>query len=259
MPGPFPGMDPYLESPSHWGGLHDLLIASTVAQLQPKLMARGYYANPGERVWLTEPRRPIYPDVAVIVKPRSQSVMTTTTAVVDEPVRVRQASVQIREPFIEIFDAEGDRLVTGIEFISPWNKSHRRGRGLYKKKQRESQEAGIHLVEIDLLRGGPRIAMLPRSVLESQPRHDYLINIVRADSIDHEFYLRRVRDRLPRIGLPLNPGDADQVLDLQSVFDQSYDTGPYRLRIDYHNSPEQPLPDDDAAWAEQVLKEKGLR
>ncbi len=42
MPSPFPGMDPWLESPDIWPGFHDKLINETVRIMQPQLRARGY-------------------------------------------------------------------------------------------------------------------------------------------------------------------------------------------------------------------------
>jgi len=259
MPSPFPGMDPYLEARTEWPGLHDLLIASTVGVLQPQLMARGYYANPGERVWITEPGRPIYPDVAVIREPPNPPPATASTTVADPPVRVVRPQVQIREPYIDIHHTESGRLVAGIEFLSPWNKATREGRRLYRRKQRACERDGIHLVEIDLLRSGRHVAAVPQEIVEPYRPYQYLIHIHRADTDAYEFYPLRIRDRLPRIPIPLHAGDADAVLDLQSAFDQAYDTGPYRVRIDYSKPPTPPLADEDSTWAEQLLKDKGLR
>ena len=37
MPSPFPGMDPYLESPSFWGELHSSLITALYLDLNARL------------------------------------------------------------------------------------------------------------------------------------------------------------------------------------------------------------------------------
>ncbi|HKI18636.1 MAG TPA: DUF4058 family protein [Isosphaeraceae bacterium] len=37
MPSPFPGMDPYLENPDHWPGIHHNLISGIQGQLSAQL------------------------------------------------------------------------------------------------------------------------------------------------------------------------------------------------------------------------------
>ena len=66
--------------------------------------------------------------------------------------------------------------------------------------------------------------------------------------------------RLPRIGIPLLPGDSDVPLDLQAVFDRAYEDGPYSRKIGYGKDrivlrlkPEQ------AAWAADLLKKRRRR
>ena len=51
MSSPFPGMDPFLEHPSHFPGLHDRLINAISDALQTKL-PEPYYAEIGERLWV---------------------------------------------------------------------------------------------------------------------------------------------------------------------------------------------------------------
>lgn len=257
MPSPFPGMDPYLESVEKWGGLHHLLITSTVAQLQPALNQRGYYADPGERVWLSESERTILPDVVLARGNRSVSrVAPGGTLVADEPVRVRRE--EFREPFIDIRDSATHRVIAGIEFISPSNKLSRDGRKLYRRKQRDTQKHGIHLVEIDLTRRGSPIVDLPIEILRAE-KCDYLANLVRHRRLDFEYYPIHLRDRLPKIRLPLRAGDEDAVLDLQQAFDDAYDTGPYAVRVDYSIVCDPPFGELDAEWANELLKIKGLR
>lgn len=262
MPSPFPGMDPWLETPHIWPGFHWKLIVETVAVLQPQLRARGYYVDSAERVWLTEPRRPIYPDNVVFEvshrrSPQSEAGVAVLDA--DEPIRVKHADVEVHQGYIEIFEAGGHRLVTGIEFLSPSNKSDKQGRELYDRKQHELREAGVHLVEVDLLRGGPHVLDVPPKVVDEMRPWDYLVNLVRRGADEYEVYPLLLRQRLPRIRIPLKCGDADAVLDLQNVFDQSYDIGPYPDRLNYESEPTPPLSDEDAAWADELLKTKGFR
>lgn len=260
MSSPFPGMDPWLEEPTVWPGFHDILIVSTVEVMQPQLRERGYYANPGERVWLVEPRRPIYPDVAMFRRESSrQQAEEVAVLVPDEPVRVRQAQVEVHEGFVEIFDAAGSRLVTGIEYVSPANKSDRDGRSLYERKQQEMRETDVNLVEIDFVRRGPHVLDVPSAVAEQLRPWDYLVNTVRRGSEMYEIYPIKLRDRLPRIRIPLKSGEEDAVLDLQEVFDRSRAIGPYPERIDYNADPVPALAADDAAWADEILKQKELR
>ena len=65
--------------------------------------------------------------------------------------------------------------------------------------------------------------------------------------------------RLPVIPIPLKPGDPDARLDLQAVLDAAYDRAGYDLEIDYRSEPNPPLGGELAAWADQLLRSKGLR
>jgi len=50
------------------------------------------------------------------------------------------------------------------------------------------------------------------------------------------------------------PGDSPVALDLQAVFDRTYDAGPYCREIDYRqDAPEPPLGLAWQDWARQVL------
>ena len=61
------------------------------------------------------------------------------------------------EGYIEIRERGGGRVITVIEFLSLSNKQPGEGQESYRRKQAELREARISLVEIDLLRGGPRL------------------------------------------------------------------------------------------------------
>lgn len=267
MPSPFPGMDPYLEEPSVWPGFHHRLITHTAHILQKPLNERGYFADIGERVWLVDPQRHIYPDVTVSGLSWAGSAPETTpdsaaeglVAVADEPVMVLRDLVEVTEPFVEVFDTTTRNVVTGIEFVSPTNKLTKDGRGLYRQKQRELLRSGINLVEVDFIRRGRRVADVPESILKGQARHDYLVSLSRHPAVHYELYPIRLRDRLPRIKIPLKHGERDEILDLQQVMTLAYEDGPYSVRVDYSLPCDPPLKSDDARWANELLIEKGLR
>jgi hypothetical protein len=172
---------------------------------------------------------------------------------------VKHEPVEVRETYAEIFDARGHRLVTGIEFVSPTNKSDRQGRELYQRKQQELAGAGVNLVEVDLIRSGPHVLDVPEDVVETRRPWDYLVNLVRRGSREYQFYPIGLRNALPRIRIPLKEGDEDAVLDLQEVFNQAYGYGPYPERIDYSTAPSPPLSPEDDGWADQRLRGAGLR
>jgi hypothetical protein len=48
-------------------------------------------------------------------------------------------------------------------------------------------------------------------------------------------------------------------LDLQEVFNRCYDEGACARRPDYRREPPTPLENDDAEWADALLRERGLR
>lgn len=255
-------MDPWLEDPALWPNLHHLLITATNSHLKRQLHPRGYLVTIGERVWVTEPHRVVYPDVAVVERPQRAHAAAAIATILeaDEPVRVKVAGAEIREPYLEILDAHDERLVTAIEFLSPANKSPGRGRELYIKKQQETLGSQANLVEVDLLRSGPHTVAVPAAFISAEWNADYLVCIARSSRGDeYELYPIGVQSRLPRVGIPLKPGDADGVLDLQAVLDQAYDEGPFADRVDYATEPFGKISAGNRAWCDELLRSKGLR
>ncbi len=270
MPSPFPGMDPYLESPAFWQDLHLSLMFCAREALQPLLPPR-YYALMGERIILEEPQRSYYPDVRVARKPSespadgAQAAQGSSGAVAvaieaDAAVEV-EAVEEIREVYLEIRDVSGGHVVTVIEIVSPANKSAgSQTHKTYLQKQADVLGSDASLVEIDLLRRGTHVLAVPESRLEHVRPFDYLMCVHRAARRGKfQLYPRTVRQPLPRIAIPLRPEDGDVVLDLQAVFNRCYDSAPYARLIDYRLEPQVPLLPSDAVWADALLREKGLR
>jgi Protein of unknown function (DUF4058) len=261
----FPGMDPYLEHPVLWLDVHASLVVYIREQLQPRLRPR-YVAAIEQRVYLEGPDRNIHPDVSVRETrpgPARQheggGVAVMEAVEVDDPLIVRARVEPVREAYVAILDLHASqRVVTVIEVVSPTNKQTGPGRDSYVTKQEEVLSGDVHLVEIDLLRRGPHVLAVPeKDARQRAGRYDSLTCVNRAAGQRdlYELYPRRLRDRLPRIRIPLADGDGDVVLDIQAVVAQAYDAGAYRDRIDYSRPCDPPLAADDNAWAEGLVRE----
>lgn len=255
---PFPGMDPYLEK--HWGDVHASLVIYARDQLQEHLPGN-LRARMAERVCVKHDESGQRADPACVVESKPRSVATLPTGIATTaPVLVHLPSEPLTESYIEIVDvASGHRLVTVIEVLSPANKSSSRGRRLYRKKQRELRKGKVSLVEIDLLRGGRRILSVPTALIPRSHRSQYQVCVRRGWKVlEVEVYRVALREPLPTIRIPLRPDDADVPLNLQALIEECYRKGRYD-DLDYKQPPEPPLEGDDAAWAEELLKTRGLR
>ena len=268
MPSPFPGMDPYLESPDWFPDLHGSLIILMKGMLQRSL-PESYYAQSSQRVWLEYTRRHIEPDVEVVRSARlpRKKARGSGLALAEfreaGPLVVTVETIEhgpFKESFLEIRRRRGKeiQIVTSIEVLSPSNKkTGNPGREKFLEKQRQTLESETHLVEIDLLRGGAHALAVPRDLVVAKAgTFDYLVSIHR--SIRPEEFLVypiALPQKLPEIAIPLSPGDLDVPLDLQEVFNQSYDIGPYRREIAYGKEPIVPrLKPEQAEWAAALLK-----
>lgn len=274
MPSPFPGMDPYLEEPVLWPGVHQRLITCMAAALNAELPAH-YAADIGERPYVLQEERDIYPDVAVLESPSARGpaesgaggvalaspTATLESATSDEPWVVTADATEMREVFIEVLSLrEQERLVTVIEVLSPANKAEgTQGRRLYLRKQRELLESETHLIEVDLLREGTHTVAVPKGRLIRRGAWDYLVCLHRGTPGGrYEVWAVPLRERLPRLRVPLAGEDPDAVLDLQAAFDRCYDEGAYARRLDYQGQPPAPLRSADETWADGLLRERRL-
>jgi len=261
MKSPFPGMDPYLEA--HWRDVHTSLIAATREvlnlSLPPELVARSE-----ERVYVDYegmPARVVTPDVRVVEMPGRTSAWRESegsTALAD-PLVLELEFEPITEPFIQILEVNGGRVVTAIEFVSPANKLTGAGKDAYLKKRDEFFASETNLVEIDLVRAGDWVSMLQPYHVPVPYRTTYRISIVRSTRRDKgELFPITLRQRLPAVRIPLRPTDKDAVLDIQPLVDRVYLTGRYDT-IDYHKPCNPPIDEADAAWADELLKTAGRR
>jgi hypothetical protein len=260
MSSPFPGMDPFLEG-EMWQEFHATLAGEIRAQLLPHLRPK-YVALLEKRYVLDRPifgisqptRAPIiYPDVHV-VHPASQAA----------PFSTRGGSVAVMEPTVELLnfpldpipvtsieirDIANRLLVTAIEILSPVNK---RGEGAreYNERRDHLLESTAHILEIDLLVQGIRIAL--EGDLPLAPYYVYLSRANRRPKT--QVWALPLQDPLPVIPVPLLAPDADVPLDLQAAVDACFALVGYEDLLDYRS----PLPAghsaEDAAWVQALLQ-----
>ncbi len=175
MPSPFPGMNPYLEQEDAWHDFHERFIPLVAATLGSQL-------------------RPRY---IVMIAPQSASA--PVTGLLEAPARVRLPAVDHeRLSYVEILDRRNRELVTVVELLSPSNKQPGPDREQYVAKRMELLSGPVHLVEINLLRGGLPLLAAGRpgcfcSVLVSRDER----------RLDADFWPIMLRERLPVIPTPV--------------------------------------------------------
>lgn len=254
MPSPFPGMDPYLEDSTIWSEFHGRLAVAVATALN-RLLPKGYIARMDRYVWVHDPSTATNvllgepdayvtgPEAASVAQPARERSATATATVVF-PVQRRQGN-----RFVRIIDPKSRRVVTAIEILSPANKTggYRRA---YRRKREEYLARGVHLIEMDLLRKGRR---LPLGLLKP-PRSDYYVLVCRAaETPNGDIWNLSVRDPLPTIPIPLDPGVADVLLPLRPCVDRVYEEARFAEEIDYTQPPDPPLREPDVAWACDLL------
>jgi len=260
MPNPFTGMNPYLEHPDFWPEVHHLLISmlqeSLVPQLVPKYrvaIEKRIYELKGEQSLLVG-----IPDVSIQRNPtprnsNSSVAVATRTAT---PLKVGLPMFEeVREAYLEITDIASKEVVTVIEVLSPANKRPGKGRDMYEEKRDKVLGSRSHLVEIDLLR-----IYQPLPVFGNDIEGNYRILVSRGDCRPTaDLYLFNIPDVIPAFALPLRGGDVEPIVDLQALLNTVYDRAGYDFTLDYTPDPVPALSEPDAAWADSLLRETGLK
>lgn len=244
----FPGMDPYLEDPAIWRGFHHGLAEEIRSRLNMDLSDK-YYADVDVHTTFEEVHvgkaKPIIPDVAIVAQPYNVPMGSAAPVAVAEPAEViapvrrvvHISPVTLRA--VHIYITETNELITSIELLSPYNK---RGEGLaeYRRKRSTLLASNVHLVEIDLLRGGQRVG----SEVQGPPfdEADYILLVHRGfesnPGVWSDIWPVTLDKPLPTLPIPLEPPDADVWLDMNAVVRTVYERAAYSRRIDYR----QPAP-----------------
>ena len=252
-------MDPYLER--HWEDIHTRLIGYIADALQPQL-SEELIARMEEKVYVeddgeTHLRRP---DVRVVHSPAfwQPDEGEIATAVLDEAMLLEPVGDPLRERSVLIYDSAGNRIVTAIEILSPWNKAPGKAVKKYLEKRWQYINSEMNLVEIDLIRVGDWTDMIGEYLIPERGRSIYRVTVVTPEATGPYHYPVSIRAKLPTISVPLRSHDRPAKLDLQELLDKAYVMGRYN-RIDYTKPCAPPLAGLEKEWAEQLLAAAGKR
>jgi hypothetical protein len=252
-------MDPYLEHPALWPGVHAWLIASLADLLQPQVTPRyyvAYVADSGDAALVGAADALVVGERALSGgangsqgqgRPQPAGGGRAGVLVVEVP-----AAAPIRQRYL---------VITVIDVLSPANKRAGEGRIQYEAKRQATLASISNLVEIDLLRAGEPLP----SVYEGRPltgvdAGDYRVLVSRAGARPRaELHRVSLNEPLPAVPIPLRPGADEPRVELQEVVRLAYERGSYDLRIDYRTDPAPPLAPTAAAWADGLLRRHGRR
>jgi hypothetical protein len=260
-------MDPYLEG-EMWQEFHETLASAIRAQLMPRLrpkyvalLAKRYLVARPALSLVDLPARMVYPDVHVVTPPEAlpmPSAYGGATAVAEPAVELRNTlATGIPQLSLEIRDVAHRLLVTVVEILSPINK---RGEGAkdYEARRHAYLNMRTHLLEIDLLRRGIRIAFDEDEEPPEAPYYIYLSRWQRRPIV--EVWPLSLRLSLPVVPVPLLPEDPDIPLDMQAAVQACFELVGYEVLLDYTKSPPSPaLTAEDASWADALLRTAGYR
>jgi len=228
MPSPFPGMNPFLEQRDVWQDFHDRFVPALSDALAPQVSPQ-FLVKIEEHLYIhelsAEQRFRIgNADVSVSRHPHVDVPSAKGQAVIDAPTRIVLPGIEFeKQLFLEIRDRQNRQLITVIELLSPSNKTPGPDREQYLAKRGNLLRGLVHLVEIDLLRGGPRLP------LEKAAESEYYVMVSRAEERPiAAFWPITLRERLPIIPIPLRGPWPDARLDLQEILHTVYDRAYYK-------------------------------
>ncbi|MEO0397740.1 MAG: DUF4058 family protein [Cyanobacteria bacterium P01_A01_bin.137] len=255
MSSPFPGMNPYLEHPGLWAGIHHRLITAIANALEPKIQPK-YIVAIEERVYEISGETAVLvgiPDVAVqkMQKTGQAAVNLAVAEPTSKPIEVTvPLSETLTESYLEIRAVETGEVITAIEVLSPKNKQAGVGRLRYESKRATVLASPTHFVEIDLLRQGE-----PMTTLGDSVQSNYRILVSRSYTRPKaDLYAFNLPEPIPTVPIPLGIDDDEPLLNLQQLVDDIYDRGGYALRVNYQEPPVPKLSELETRWLETRLR-----
>ena len=259
MPSPFPGMDPFLEG-YLWPDVHHNLASVfqqlLTPQIIPKYVARVNLYTVQDSAF-EEDLGILYPDVELLLRDKAEEPEAAYAKEENDQLTPPDhrlfilEPIEVRIPVLEIRDKEKNRLITAIEILSPVNKRHP-GLEPYRAKYLKLNQAGVHLLEVDLLRRGERPFRHP-----NLPEVDYRVTLTRGNRKKIDVWDLAVKDNLPTVPVPLREGDGEVILNLGQALSIIYDRNQYQLTIDYQKDPPPPaFSQEDTIWIRKVLNDQ---
>ncbi len=262
MPSPFPGMNPYLEETALWSGVHHWLINAIARSLGPQLRPK-YIVAVEERIYETSGEDAVLVGIPddVVVQSSSTAPPLTQSNVAIAPPTTQPITVTIpmpetiRQGYLEIRQVGTEEVITAMEILSPINKKSGAARQKYETKRQKILGSFTNLIEIDLLRQGN-----PMPIFSNGIQTHYRILVSRSHTRPQaDLYAFNLQHVIPSFPIPLRSEEPEPLVDLQKLLHEIYDLGSYDLRVDYNRELVPSLSETDAAWADQLLREKGLR
>ncbi len=246
-------MDPYLEHHALWPDVHNRLITAVADMLSP-VVAPDYYVGVESRAYVVKPEGDLFlgrPDIAIASSAGALPTLSTQP-VAAEGVAVLEVDLpledEINHYYLEIRGVQTHQLVTLIELLSPVNKVDPRGRLEYLQKRYETLTSLTNYVEIDLLRAGEPMPVVP------EVASDYRILVSRGQTPRKgRLYAFGLRAPIPDFPLPLLPGDKEPVVPLNQILHDLYERARFDLRIDYTQPAVPPLADAHTDWVETLI------
>jgi hypothetical protein len=252
MPSPFPGMDPYLERPDRWSGVHARLIA-VIGEMLARQVAPRFFVDSEDYVYILgrdDPGRSFMrPDVSMVEIAGAGSMYPTRSAIAAPLLVAIPEELEIRTPYLKIIDTLDREVVTTIEVLSPINKAPgSAGQREFLRKREYVLGSTSHWLEIDLLRLGVRPVGVP-----VHDGYDAMLHRAR-DPERFAGWFATVRQPLPTIAVPLTAPFEDVPLPLQEVVDTVYARYRYDAAIDYEaEPPPPPFSPADARWIRECI------
>jgi hypothetical protein len=256
MPSPFPGMNPYVESPDLWEDFHQNLAVQIRYQLVPYLRPK-YYAALVSCLTYEKivPQEKLVTAQSKMVECHKLGLagLTLGTVTVPPPPLVESIAYEVPVKLwtIEIRQVGLDTLITSIKLLAPVNKRAKHEAYVAHQRKRTSlMRAGVNLLEIDLLRTGRRWS-LPDKKLPDAPYFVFLWRVLSPKRLG--IWPLKLREPIPVLPVPLREPDPDIPLDLTQAIHNIYDRAGYDMRIDYTKPPPKPdFSEEDAAWIKTI-------
>jgi hypothetical protein len=246
-------MNPYIEHEGIWPDFHQAYINAArihlTRQVRPNYVVRveaHLFLHEMPAINLTLAGRG---DVSLSHLPHAPA-RNGGVALQAAPHQVVIPSVTVDEeriPYLEVLDRDGLEIVTVIELLSRSNKYAGQDRSQYLAKRSRLLASPANVVEIDLLRGGPRLP------IEDLPECSYYAMVSRCEQRPRaDLWPINLHEPLPTIPIPLKSTHADASLDLQALVHQIYDEADLETYL-YFREPQPSLAAADAEWAKQFV------